>query len=59
VGVERRARLLASEMTDVVDVKSDRGYVTLTGNYKGYRISIISIGMVYPIHELKHQTEPL
>lgn len=51
VGVEPRARMMARAMTNVTDIKSDRGYVTLTGDYKGYRISIICIGMVHVCYD--------
>jgi hypothetical protein len=51
VGSPSRARVLASLLDDLpkpLEVFSERGFLTITGRYRGTPISIVSIGMGYP-----------
>lgn len=51
VGSPSRAHGIALFLDDVpkpFEISSERGFLTITGRYKGVPISIISIGMGYP-----------
>lgn len=45
VGSEKRARLIAGNLSDVKEFKSSRDFTVFTGDYDGIQISIVSIGM--------------
>ena len=52
VGDAERAHRIAQHLEQVTSTASKRGFTTLTGLFKGKRISIIAIGMGYPMMDM-------
>jgi uridine phosphorylase len=57
VGAHKRAESIATLLdnsTETIKVCSNRGFMTITGNFLGVRVSIVAIGMVISFMTLYH-----